>query len=205
MIDLYTWSTPNGRKISIMLEACGLEYRVHPINIGAQEQFAPEFLKISPNNKIPAIVDHQGIDGRPTSVFESGAILLYLAEKSGKFLPTAARERLEVIEWLMFQMGSFGPYLGQTHHFNMFAKEPVPYAQKRYQDEAYRLWSVLNTRLEGRQFVAGELSIADFALYPWAARYEFQKLNPADYPAVHAWMQRMEAFDFVKAGMAVPA
>jgi len=205
MIDLYTWSTPNGRKISIMLEACGLEYRVHPVNIGAQEQFAPEFLKISPNNKIPAIVDQDGIDSEPTSVFESGAILLYLAEKTGKFLPDVARERLEVMEWLMFQMGSFGPYLGQAHHFNMFVKEPVPYAQQRYQDEAYRLWSVLNKRLEGREFVAGDLSIADFAIYPWAARFEFQRINPSDYPAVHDWMQRMEAFDFVKTGMGIPA
>lgn len=205
MIDLYTWTTPNGRKISIMLEACGLEYQVHPINIGSGDQFAPEFLKISPNNKIPAIVDHDGINGEPTSVFESGAILLYLAEKCGKFLPTDTAAKLEVMEWLMFQMGSFGPYLGQTHHFNMFAKEPVPYAQKRYQEEAYRLWKVLNTRLEGREFVAGELSIADFALYPWAARFEFQRIEPADYPAVHAWMKRMEAFDFVARGMQIPS
>ena len=204
MIDLYTWTTPNGRKISIMLEACGLEYEVHPINIGANEQFAPDFLKISPNNKIPAIVDREGINGESTSVFESGAILLYLAEKCGKFLPSEPKAKLEVMEWLMFQMGSFGPYLGQAHHFNMFVKEPVPYAEKRYQDEAYRLWSVLNTRLEAREFVAGELSIADFALYPWAARFEFQRINPADYPAVHAWMKRLEAFDFVQRGMQVP-
>ena len=204
MIDLYTWTTPNGRKISIMLEACGLEYEVHPINIGANEQFAPDFLKISPNNKIPAIVDREGINGESTSVFESGAILLYLAEKCGKFLPSEPKAKLEVMEWLMFQMGSFGPYLGQAHHFNMFVKEPVPYAEKRYQDEAYRLWSVLNTRLEAREFVAGELSIADFALYPWAARFEFQRINPADYPAVHAWMKRLEAFDFVQRGMQIP-
>ena len=204
MIDLYTWTTPNGRKISIMLEACGLEYEVHPINIGANEQFAPDFLKISPNNKIPAIVDRNGINGESTSVFESGAILLYLAEKCGRFLPSEPKAKLEVMEWLMFQMGSFGPYLGQAHHFNMFVKEPVPYAQKRYQDEAYRLWGVLNTRLEGREYVAGELSIADFALYPWAARFEFQRINPADYPAVHAWMKRLEAFDFVQRGMQIP-
>ena len=204
MIDLYTWTTPNGRKISIMLEACGLEYKVHPVNIGANEQFAAGFLTISPNNKIPAIVDREGINAEPTSIFESGAILLYLAEKCGKFLPTDPSAKLEVMEWLMFQMGSFGPYLGQAHHFNMFVKEPVPYAQKRYQDEAYRLWSVLNTRLEGREFVAGELSIADFALYPWAARFEFQRINPEDYPAVHAWMKRLEAFDFVQRGMQIP-
>lgn len=205
MIDLYTWKTPNGRKISIMLEACGLDYSVHPIDISAGDQFKPEFLAISPNNKIPAIVDRNGLNGVPTSVFESGAILLYLAEKTGQFMPKDPVQRLETLEWLMFQMGSFGPYLGQAHHFNMFVKEPVPYAQKRYQDEAYRLWGVLNRRLEDREFITNELSIADFAIYPWAARFEFQRINPADYPAVERWMKRMEAFDFVQRGMQIPS
>ena len=205
MIDLYTWKTPNGRKISIMLEACGLEYKVHPIDISAGDQFKPEFLAISPNNKIPAIVDSEGPDGAPISVFESGAVLLYLANKAQQYLPTDARKQMEVMEWLMFQMGSFGPYLGQAHHFNMFVKEPVPYAEERYNKEAQRLWGVLNSRLQQRDYVADELSIADFAIYPWAARFEFQRINPADYPAVERWMKRLEAFDFVQRGMLIPS
>jgi len=205
MIDLYTWKTPNGRKISIMLEACGLEYKVHPIDISAGDQFKPEFLAISPNNKIPAIVDSEGPDGAPISVFESGAVLLYLANKAQQYLPTDPRKQMEVMEWLMFQMGSFGPYLGQAHHFNMFVKEPVPYAEERYNKEAQRLWGVLNSRLQQRDYVADELSIADFAIYPWAARFEFQRINPADYPAVERWMKRLEAFDFVQRGMLIPS
>ena len=205
MIDLYTWKTPNGRKISIMLEACGLEYKVHPIDISAGDQFKPEFLAISPNNKIPAIVDSEGPDGAPISVFESGAVLLYLANKAQQYLPTDPRKQIEVMEWLMFQMGSFGPYLGQAHHFNMFVKEPVPYAEERYNKEAQRLWGVLDSRLQQRDYVADELSIADFAIYPWAARFEFQRINPADYPAVERWMKRLEAFDFVQRGMLIPS
>ncbi|NVK00129.1 MAG: glutathione S-transferase N-terminal domain-containing protein [Oceanospirillaceae bacterium] len=205
MIDLYTWKTPNGRKISIMLEACGLEYKVHPIDISAGDQFKPEFLAISPNNKIPAIVDSEGPDGAPISVFESGAVLLYLANKAQQYLPTDPRKQMEVMEWLMFQMGSFGPYLGQAHHFNMFVKEPVPYAEERYNKEAQRLWGVLDSRLQQRDYVADELSIADFAIYPWAARFEFQRINPADYPAVERWMKRLEAFDFVQRGMLIPS
>jgi len=205
MIDLYTWKTPNGRKISIMLEACGLEYKVHPIDISAGDQFKPEFLAISPNNKIPAIVDSEGPDGAPISVFESGAVLLYLANKAQQYLPTDPRKQMEVMEWLMFQMGSFGPYLGQAHHFNMFVKEPVPYAEERYNKEAQRLWGVLNSRLQQRDYVADELSIADFAIYPWAARFEFQRINPANYPAVERWMKRLEAFDFVQRGMLIPS
>jgi len=205
MIDLYTWKTPNGRKVSIMLEACGLEYKVHPIDISAGDQFKPEFLAISPNNKIPAIVDSEGPDGAPISVFESGAVLLYLANKAQQYLPTDPRKQMEVMEWLMFQMGSFGPYLGQAHHFNMFVKEPVPYAEERYNKEAQRLWGVLNSRLQQRDYVADELSIADFAIYPWAARFEFQRINPADYPAVERWMKRLEAFDFVQRGMLIPS
>lgn len=205
MIDLYTWGTPNGRKVSIMLEAVRLPYNVHPINIQSGEQFAPDFLAISPNNKIPAIVDPEGPDGKPITLFESGAILLYLAEKTGEFIPQDTRERLECMQWLMWQMGNFGPFLGQAHHFNRFAPEPVPYAIERYQKEANRLWKVLDTRLEGRRFVVGDdLSIADFAIYPWAMRYEWQQIDLTAYPNAHAWMQRMGHIEFVQFGMQVP-
>lgn len=169
MIDLYTWSTPNGRKISIMLEECGLAYNVHPINIGKNEQFAPAFLQISPNNKIPALVDSEGPEGKPFSIFESGAILIYLAEKVGRFMPTRPQERYAVLQWLMFQMGGLGPMLGQAHHFRRAAPEQIPYAIKRYTDEAARLYGVLDRRLAGNVFVAGEYSIADIAIFPWIA------------------------------------
>ena len=205
MIDLYTWGTPNGRKVSIMLEALRLQYNVHPIDILAEEQFDEEFLQISPNNKIPAIVDHEGPDGEPISVFESGAILLYLAEKYGEFLPDDLRSRTECMEWLMWQMGNFGPFLGQAHHFNKFAPEQVPYAIKRYNTEAQRLWGVLEQRLAGRQFILGEdLSIADFAIYPWAMRYEWQHIDLKAFPNVTGWMQRMGHIEFVQFGMQVP-
>lgn len=147
MIELYTWGTPNGRKISIMLEALRLPYRVHPVNILEEEQFEPKFLALSPNNKIPAITDDEGPDGEPISLFESGAILIYLAEKCGEFIPNDPKERLECLQWLMWQMGGFGPFLGQAHHFNRFVKDPVPYAQERYYDEAQRLWGVLDRQL----------------------------------------------------------
>lgn len=205
MIHLYTWGTPNGRKVSIMLEAIGAKYQVHPVNIQANEQFAADFLAISPNNKIPAIVDEQGPDGQPISLFESGAILLYLAEKSGQFLPSSSRERATVMEWLMWQMGGFGPFLGQAHHFNRFAPEPVPYAQTRYNNEAQRLWDVLNKQLSKHTYVAGELSIADFAIYPWAARFAWQKIDPPAFPAVERWMRTMAELPAVQKGMAVPA
>jgi len=205
MIDLYTWGTPNGRKVSIMLEALRLQYNVHPIDILDGDQFADDFLKISPNNKIPAIVDHDGPNGEPITVFESGAILLYLAEKYGEFIPDDLRGRTECMEWVMWQMGGFGPFLGQSHHFNRFAPEQVPYAIKRYNDEAKRLWSVLDKRLDRRDFILGEdLSIADFAIYPWAMRYEWQQINPEDYPAVKSWMDRMGHIEFVRYGMQVP-
>jgi len=205
MIDLYTWGTPNGRKVSIMLEALRLQYNVHPVDILADEQFDENFLKISPNNKIPAIVDHDGPNGKAITVFESGAILLYLAEKYGEFLPDNLREKTECMEWLMWQMGGFGPFLGQAHHFNKFAPEEVPYAITRYNNEAKRLWSVLDQRLENRTFILGDdLSIADFAVYPWAMRYEWQLINPADYPAAHSWMERMGQIEFVQFGMQVP-
>ncbi len=205
MIDLYTWSTPNGRKISILLEALGLEYRVHPVNILNDEQFTPAFLAISPNNKIPAIIDSDGPDGAPISLFETGAILLYLAEKTGRFLPNDATKKYQVYEWLMWQMGGFGPFLGQAHHFNRFAPEPVPYALQRYNNEAQRLWRVLDTRLTNRNYVVDELSIADFAIYPWAARYEWQNIALNDFPNVAAWMKRMESLEAVQKGMLIPA
>lgn len=205
MIDLYTWRTPNGRKVSIMLEALRLPYNVHTVDILSDEQYHDDFLKISPNNKIPAIVDDDGPDGESISIFESGAILLYLAEKHGEFIPDDPRQRIECMEWLMWQMGNFGPFLGQAHHFNRFAPEQVPYAIKRYNDEASRLWGVLDKRLEGRQFVLGEdLSIADFSIYPWAMRYEWQKITPDTFPNVDAWMKRMGHIEFVQHGMQVP-
>lgn len=205
MIDLYTWGTPNGRKVSIMLEAARLPYQVHPVNILEGEQFAPDFVRISPNNKIPALVDDEGPDGKTVTLFESGAILIYLAEKVGEFIPTDPMERLECLQWLMWQMGGFGPFLGQTHHFNRFAKEHVPYAKQRYQDEALRLWQVLDAQLAGKQFVIGEdLTIADFAIYPWAMRYEWQEVDLDQFPNAKAWMERMGHIEFVQRGMQLP-
>ncbi|MFN3880701.1 MAG: glutathione S-transferase N-terminal domain-containing protein [Nitrincola lacisaponensis] len=204
MIDLYTWGTPNGRKVSIMLEACRLHYSVHPIDILNNAQFDADFLKISPNNKIPAIVDPDGPGGAPIQLFESGAILIYLADKTGEFLPTEGAERYEVLQWLMWQMGGFGPFLGQAHHFNRFAAEKVPYAIERYTQEAKRLWGVLDAQLNGRRFVCNELSIADFAIYPWATRYEWQGVDKADFPSVSAWMEQMAELPFVDRGMQVP-
>ncbi|AXK39249.1 glutathione S-transferase family protein [Crenobacter cavernae] len=205
MITLYTWGTPNGRKISIALEELGLAYDVKTVDIGADEQFSPEFLAISPNNKIPALVDTDGPGGKPIGVFESGAILIYLAEKTGKLLPKDGAARFEVLQWLMFQMGGFGPFLGQAHHFNRFAPEAVPYAQKRYNDEAQRLYGVLDAALAGRDFVAGEFSIADIALYPWAARHEWQNVKLADFPNVQRWFDALSARPAFQKGMAVPA
>ncbi|MDO6512735.1 glutathione S-transferase family protein [Neptuniibacter sp. 2_MG-2023] len=205
MIDLYTWGTPNGRKISIMLEALRLPYRVHPVNILENDQFEASFLKISPNNKIPAIVDPEGPNGETVELFESGAILIYLAEKNDEFIPTDPIARLECLQWLMWQMGGFGPFLGQAHHFNKFAKEDVPYAKQRFNTEAQRLWRVLNTQLENKSFIIGDdLSIADFAIYPWAMRYEWQAVDPEQFPFVNAWMERMNDIEFVKRGMQVP-
>lgn len=205
MIDLYTWGTPNGRKVSIMLEATALPYIVHPINIQAGDQYKPDFLAISPNNKIPAISDDEGPDGETIQLFESGAILIYLAEKTGNFIPTDPMKRLECLQWLMWQMGNFGPFLGQAHHFNRFAKEKVPYAINRYREESRRLWGVLNKRLDGHTFIVDpDLSIADFAIYPWACRFEWQEINLEEFPHVKAWMERMSHIEFVQRGMAVP-
>ena len=194
MIDLYYWPTPNGHKVTMMLEECGLEYRIHPINIGAGDQFKPEFLKLSPNNRMPAIVDQAPTDGgEPVSIFESGAILLYLAEKTGRFYPEALRDRYRVMQWLMWQMGGLGPMAGQNHHFNQYAPEPIPYAQERYTKETARLYSVLNGALEGQDFVAGDYSIADMAAYPWIARHDWQRMNLDDFPNLKGWFERIGA------------
>jgi len=204
-IELYTWGTPNGRKISIMLEEVGLPYSVHPINITKDEQYAPAFLKISPNNKIPAIVDPDGPDGRPISLFESGAILIYLAEKTGKLLPADRRGNLTALQWLMWQMGSWGPMLGQAHHFRRFAPEKIPYAIDRYTNETRRLYGVLDKRLGEADYMAGDYSIADVATFPWAARHEWQGIALADFANVKRWYDAIAARSAVERGMAVPA
>lgn len=204
MIDLYTWGTPNGRKVSIMLEACELPYTVHPINILEGDQFHPDFLAISPNNRIPAIVDSDGPGGESISLFESGAILLYLAEKSGRYLPQDPSQRYQVMQWLMWQMGGFGPMLGQAHHFRRFAPERIAYGITRYTNESRRLWGVLDGQLAKGDFICGELSIADIACYPWAMRHEWQGIEPNEFPHVAQWMQRLGAMDFVSRGMTVP-
>ena len=205
MITLYTWGTPNGRKVSIMLEECGLPYRVNAIDITQGEQFAPEFVAINPNSKIPAMVDPEGPDGWPMTLFESGAILLYLAGKTGRFLPVCERGKYEATQWLMFQMGGVGPMFGQTHHFLRFAPEPLPYAIKRYRTETARLYGVLDKRLGEADFLAGEYSIADMATFPWVARHEWQKIDLADYPNVQRWYATIAVRPAVQRGMVVPA
>ncbi len=203
MIDLYTWTTPNGRKVQIMLEECGLSYIVHSTDIGKNEQFAPDFLKISPNNKIPAIVDHDGPNGKPISLFESGAILMYLAEKTGKFWPQDMPTKYLVTQWLMFQMGGFGPMLGQAHHFLKFAPEKIPYAMKRYGDEAKRLYGVIDKRLGEAEYLAGDYSIADIATFPWAQSFAMQNIDFADYPNVKRWFDAIMARPAVQRGIKV--
>ncbi len=208
MIDLYTWGTPNGRKVSIMLEEVALPYSVNTIDISADEQFAPDFLKISPNNKIPAIVDSDGPDGEPVSVFESGAILIYLAEKmASALLPVDARQRIATLEWLMFQMGGVGPMLGQANHFLKFANQDVPYARKRYRDEAHRIYGVMDKRLSSRAYLASDdYSIADIATYPWVMRWEWHDIDLQNQcPNVWDWKQRIGSRPAVEAGMNVPA
>lgn len=203
-IELYTWNTPNGRKISVALEEMGLAYTVKPVNITKDEQFAPSFLKISPNNKIPAIVDHDGPGGTPISVFESGAILLYLAEKTGKFLPADLRARVPVYEWLMFQMGGFGPMPGQVHHFIGLQNEADQrYGLERYSKETRRLYGVMDRRLAAQEFFAGELSIADFAIVGWAWRHERHKVDLAEFPNVKRWYEAMMGRPAVKRGFEV--
>ncbi|OTA20419.1 thiol:disulfide oxidoreductase [Xenorhabdus beddingii] len=201
MIDLYYAPTPNGYKITLFLEEAGLPYTIHPINISTGEQFKPAFLAIAPNNKIPAIVDHQPADGgEPVSLFESGAILLYLANKTGRLLSQDTRERTEQLQWLFWQVAGFGPMLGQNHHFNHYASEVVPYAIKRYVEETQRLYSVLNTQLEKTAYLGGsEYSIADIATYPWAKCYEHQKIDVRDYPAVEKWLDKISKRPATKA------
>ena len=205
MIDLYTWTTPNGRKVSIMLEELGLPYRVHPINIGQGEQFKPDYLKINPNGKIPSIVDPEGPDGEPITMMESGAILIYLAGKTGKLLPALVRDRYVALQWLMFQMGGVGPIFGQVHHFLRAAKEQVPYAIERYTKETRRLYGVLNERLKDREFLADSYSVADIATYPWVARYEWHKTDLNDFPHVKRWFDAISARPAVQRGMKVPS
>ncbi|RYG27391.1 MAG: glutathione S-transferase family protein, partial [Burkholderiales bacterium] len=206
MIDIYSWPTPNGHKIHIMLEECGLPYRVHAINIGRGDQFQPDFLKISPNNKIPALTDSEGPDGHPIALFESGAILLYLASKTGKFLPVGDRARFEVLQWLMFQMGGVGPMLGQAHHFRMYAPEKISYAIDRYSNEAKRLYGVIDQQLSRHAFIAGdEYTIADIAIFPWLRSWENQGIVLADYPHLKAWFEGIEARPAVQRGVKVLA
>ena len=200
MIDFYTWTTPNGRKVSILLEELGLDYTVHAINIGAGDQNKPEFLKISANNKIPAIVDHD----TGVSLMESGAILVYLAEKHNQFLPNGNIERATVMEWLMWQMGGLGPMLGQAHHFLHFNPGRSDYAELRFQNEVTRLYGVLEKRLGGRDFICDEYSIADIACWPWVSRYEWQRINLAEYPNVRSWYRRLLTRDGVQKGYHVP-
>ena len=205
MIDLYTWTTPNGRKVSIMLEELGLEYRVHRVDIGAGEQHAPEFVAISPNNKIPAIVDHEAPDGGEIALFESGAILIYLAEKCGRLLPTDFRPRHEVMQWLMFQMGNVGPFFGQAHHFRRFAKEKIPYAIDRYTNEAHRLYGVMDRRLAEVPYLAGDdYTIADVATFPWAARHEWHGVALEEFVHVKRWYDALWARPAVEKGYNVP-
>ena len=200
MIDFYTWTTPNGRKVSILLEELGVDYEVHSINITQGDQNSPAFLKISPNNKIPAIIDRDN----GMSLMESGAILIYLAEKYGKFLPKDNIARAEVNEWLMWQMGGFGPILGQAHHFLHFNPGKSDYAEARFRSEVARLYGVLDRRLEGRDYICDDYSIADMACWPWVSRYEWQQVNLADYPNVRSWYQRLLARDAVQKGYHVP-
>jgi GST-like protein len=206
MIELYTWKTSNGRKATIMLEECGLPYNLHPIDISKDDQFTPEFVKINPNSKIPAIIDTDGPGGKPYRVIESGAILMYLAEKTGKFMPTEMAARYEVIQWLMFQMGGVGPIFGQVHHFLRAAKEKVPYGIERYGKECRRLYGVLNGRLGENEYLAGpEVTIADFATLPWVFRHDWQQVDLGDYPNVKRWYNTLMARPALARGMELPA
>ncbi len=204
MIDLYTWSTPNGRKVSIMLEECALPYRVHKINIGTNaEQFTPEYLRINPNGKIPSIVDPDGPGGKPIAMMESGAILIYLADKTRRFFPE--KHKYQVLQWLMFQMGSVGPMFGQAHHFMRAKKDEIPYGSERYGNEAKRLYGVMDRQLEKNEHISGsEYSIADMAIYPWVARHEWHRVDLGAFPAVKRWYEVLGARPAVARGMSVP-
>jgi GST-like protein len=206
MIEVYSWPTPNGHKVHIMLEECAIPYRVHAVDIGAGEQFTAEFLAISPNNKIPAIVDPDGPDGAPISLFESGAILLYLAGKAGRLLPTSTRGKYEVLQWLMFQMGSVGPMLGQAHHFRVYAPEKIAYAIDRYTNEARRLYGVMNRQIARTRYIAGpEYSIADIAVFPWLRSWKNQGIDWNDYPHLKGWFDEIAARPAVRRGVEVLA
>lgn len=203
MIDLYYWGTPNGRKISIALEEMGLDYTIYPINIMENDQFQADFLRISPNNKIPAIVDQDGPNNQPISIFESGAILQYLGRKTGVFYPKDEQSRVEVEQWLMWQMGGFGPMLGQNHHFSRYAPERIAYATERYVNETKRLYAVLNQQLIGQDYVAGEYSIADMAIFPWIITHDWQQIQLQDYPQVKAYFERIQARPAVQRALAI--
>jgi GST-like protein len=206
MIELYTWSTPNGRKVSIMLEECALPYTVHKINIGTnREQFAPEYLKINPNGKIPSIVDPDGPEGKPYAMMESGAILIYLAGKTGKLLPQSLRRRYDALQWLMFQMGSIGPMFGQAHHFMRAKKDEIPYGSERYGNEAKRLYGVMDRQLDKNRYLSGpDYTIADIATYPWVARHEWHRVDLGEFPNVKRWYDELGARPAVAKGMSVP-
>ena len=205
MIDVYSWPTSNGHKIHIMLEECALPYSVHAVDIGAGDQFKPEFLKISPNNKIPAILDTEGPDGRPISLFESGAILIYLAGKTGRFMPQDVRGKYLALQWLMFQMGSVGPMLGQAHHFRLYAPEKIEYAVNRYTSEAKRLYGVMDRRLGQAEYFAGSYSIADIAIFPWTRSHANQGVNLAEFPNVKRWYDAIGERPAVQRGIKVLA
>ena len=206
MIDVHSWATPNGHKVHVMLEECGLAYRAIPVDIGKGAQFEPAFLAISPNNKIPAIVDPEGPDGEPIALFESGAIRLYLATKTGRFLPAEERGKWETLQWLMFQMGGVGPMLGQTHHFRIYAPEPIPYAIERYSNETKRLYGVMDTRLADRPFLAGrDYTIADIAVWPWLRSWHNQGIDWADFPRLKDWFDRIGERPAVRRGVEVLA
>lgn len=206
MIEVYSWATPNGHKVHIMLEECGLPYKALPVDIGRGDQFQADFLKISPNNKIPALVDPDGPDGEPISLFESGAILLYLAGKTGRFLPDTTRGKYEVLQWLMFQMGGVGPMLGQAHHFRLYAPEKLPYAVDRYTNEAKRLYGVMNKRLAKSTYIAGPAySIADIAIFPWLRSWKNQGIDWNDYPHLKGWFDEVAARPAVQRGVEVLA
>jgi len=206
MIEVYSWATPNGHKVHIMLEECGLPYKAHAVDIGAGDQFKPDFLAISPNNKIPAIVDPDGPDGKPISLFESGAILLYLAGKTGRFMPTDVRGKHEVLEWLMFQMGGVGPMLGQAHHFRIYAPEKISYAVDRYTNEARRLYGVMNRRLAKSKYIGGtEYGIADIAIFPWLRSWKNKGIDWNDFPHLRGWFDEISARPAVMRGVEVLA
>ncbi len=205
MIDLYTWNTSNGKKPQILLEELGVPYNTHPVDIQKDEQFTPAFVRINPNSKIPAIVNSEGPDGKPLTLFESGAILMYIGEKFGRFFPQAPRQRWETVQWLMFQMGGVGPMFGQAHHFRRQAKEQVPYAIERYTTETRRLWGVLDARLKDNEWLAaGEYTIADIACFPWCQRHEWQGVSLDEFPNVKRWYQALAARPAVQRGVNPP-